>query len=111
MNYNDLTQNRFTEFKGAYDLYGTHEVMDDYHNIQKVRDDDPKATLYIMVTPISDQVYIEEYGERISEYRQFVYYGTDTLHELDQVEFGGEMWEITRILQYQTHAVVHMRRL
>lgn len=105
-----LTRDKFTSYKIDYPVYGTHIQSDDYGHEQMTRDAEPKATIHVMITPITDTALIEEYGADISQMIQCIVYDTD-IAEHDRIEYRDNWYEAVSIERWNTHSVVHWKRI
>lgn len=106
-----LTQDKFKEFKKEYAVYGVHEEVDEYMNEQLVMDADPKFSVKVMITPVTDSVYVDLYGQDVKKMFQFVLYDNEDVREHDRMIIDEYVFEIVSVKKWNTHRVVLIKRL
>lgn len=106
-----LTQDKFEEFKKDYSIYGVHEELDEYMNEQLIMDTEPKCTVHVMITPVTDTFYVDLYGVDVTKMFQFILYDNNDIQEHDRMIIDEHPYEVTSIKKWNTHSVVLVKRL
>lgn len=103
-----LTENAFTEHKKTYTILKKAAVLDHYYN--ETNKFIPGGTVYTMLTPITDEASIAEYGESIRDMLQGVIYDDDTAIDThDQIEVEGSKYEFVSIKKFPSYRLVQIR--
>ena len=106
-----LTEDKFSDLKADFPVYGPITTTDEYGNDTAVYSF-PKAVIHTMWRPVSDEASVALYGEDVKTMREGVVYDKAAdLNVLDQVEIGGDRYEIVSIKYYNTHRLVRVRRV
>lgn len=110
MSYNfQYTQNQFTRFKQDYEIYGTHEVMDQYRNKTREKDAQPRGTINVMWQPATDNVSLAEYGRSVSSIYFAIVYDDLEINHGDVVELFGKDYEVIAIKIYNTYRRIDVK--
>ena len=105
-----LTQDRFSEFKKNYEIYGTHTEKDDRMVERTVKDTEPRCTVHTMWHPMTDAVSAAEYGADISSMYYAIIYEPAQIEYNDVVTLFGEDCEVVGIKRYNTHIRIDVKR-
>lgn len=86
-------------------------VSDRYGNESYTYDENKSFTINVMWLPITSQVEIAEYGERINEMLQAVIYTDETIKEQDRVSIGDTFYTIISIKKFPSHRLLLAERV
>lgn len=106
----NMTHDAFIKFKHAYDVYGTHKVLDIYKNESIVKDDSPKCQIFTMWHPLRDEADIAEYGQDISKMFYCIIYDLQNVDYNDVVTLYGDDYEVVSIKRYNTHIRLDVKK-
>lgn len=84
---------------------------DRYGNQEYSYPTEPSGSIDVMWSPISSEVEIAEYGERINEMMQACVFSDEELKEKDRVEINFKMYNIVAIKQYPSYRLVLAERV
>lgn len=101
---------RFDQYKADYAVYGTTEVLDQYRNKSRVKDDSPRGTIHVMWQPATDSVSLAEYGEDINRVYFALVYDDTAIEYGDVINVYGEDCEVIAVKEYNTYRRVDVRR-
>lgn len=102
-----LTRDAFTEHKKTYTILKKAAVLDHYYN--ETNEFLPGGTVYTMLTPITDEASIAEYGESIRDMLQGVIYDDTEIDTHDQIEVNGNKYEFISIKRFPSYRLVQIR--
>ena len=105
-----LTENKFSDFKDDYNVYGYTGADDGYGGISQSLSDIAKGSINVMWQPVTDEAAIAEYGERVNRMYEAVLY-EGSLDELDVVKINGENYEVRSIQRFNTHRLIRVEKI
>lgn len=105
-----LTQNKLTQYKDDYRVYGHEEVTDKYGGTATVLSEKSKGTINVMWNPVTDESAIAEYGERVNRMLEAVLY-EGKVEELDVIRINGTDYEVRSIMPYNTHRLIRVEKI
>lgn len=109
----DLTRNRFLCFKSDYAIYGTHLEVDEYGTEKKLIDTEPKFTIHVMWTPVTDEVAWRSFGPDTERMLQCVYYDDDgnEVKDGDRLYIRNNQYEIVSVRWWNTHRILRAKQI
>lgn len=111
MSYNfQYTKDQFTRFKQDYEVYGTHEVVDQYRNKTREKDTTPRGTINCMWQPATDNVSLAEYGRSVSSIYFAIIYDDLPIEHGDVITVRGKECEVISIKEFNTYRRVDVKR-
>lgn len=84
---------------------------DRYDNEAYVYDDKNTFTISIMWLPVSSQVEIAEYGERVNEMLQGVLWSDDTIREKDRIIVNGIAYTVVSVKPFPSYRLLLIERV
>lgn len=107
-----LTEDMFKEFKKDYLVHRKGVVEDQYkHKSASYSDDNTYILPNVMFTPITDQAVVELYGIKVTSMKQCVLYGDTDVNYGDRVNIDDQLYEVVRIMLFNTHRVIIVERV
>lgn len=92
-------------------IYPYGIVSDRYGNESYSYDENNTFTINVMWLPVTSQVEIAEYGERINEMLQAVLYTDETIKEQDRVLIGDTFYTLISIKKFPSHRLLLAERV
>ena len=92
-------------------FYSYELVTDRYGNEKYSYTNVASKEINLMWLPISSQVDVEQYGERVNEMMQACLFTDDTVNENDRCEIDGIMYNIVSIKRFPNYRLLLAERV
>lgn len=109
--YKRFSENKVRENKVDTPVYRYGVVSDRYGNETYAYPTDADFEISLMWTPITSQVEIAEYGERINEMLQGYLFSDEDLSEKDRVLINDVIYNIVSIKKYPHFRILLVERV
>lgn len=86
-------------------------IVEDQYGGEKYVYSPSDEVVHVLWTPLSSEVEIAEYGERVNEMLQAVLYDNVTIKENDRVEVNGNMYNVVSLKPYPSYRLVIAERV
>lgn len=98
--------------KADYEVYPYNTEEDRYGNEHHVYGESASYSIHVLFTPISSEVEIAEYGERVNEMLQACLFDDDiSIRENDRVKIGKAFYKVVAVKPYPSYRLMQVERV
>lgn len=106
-----LTEHRFEDKKKDYGIYLKEVTEDRYGNDAESYPTEPNFTIHCMWQPISSELEITQYGERVNEMLCTFIYSSEVIPEKSRVLIDGIFYNIISCIPWLSYRKLLVERV
>lgn len=102
---------KISQKKHDYDVFKQSIIEDRYGNESYGYTDEASFSIHVMFVPLSSEVDIAEYGERINEMMQCCLFSDEDIIEKDRIEVNGNLYNVKSIIPFPSYRKIVIERV